>query len=327
MPSTSPPPARLRIATFNVKDFFLPRVQGEAGVVEEKLANVARHLRRADADVVALQEIGDEELLTRLVRSELRDLGYGAPVLGNADRRGIRCVVLSRLPVLWSQVHAPATLPFPVFVEGDPPPFAARLPMRRGVVHVRVESALGEIDLFAVHFKSNLGVPLRGPNGEPKEAVTARERGEASLRSLVSRAAEALYVRGLVDEVVAKSPDHGACVLGDLNDTADSLPVRILCGVGPAGPGSLRRAADLAPEASRFSCYHAGGKTLIDHVLLGERLHRAVTGVHFYNEELRDHGPHVEPVPLTADSDHALCVVELHGASEAARDGVGAPLA
>src|SRR6478609_4590172 len=97
----------LRVATFNLKDFFAPRAEAERPTVEAKVANIARDLRRANADVVALQEVGSTELLDRLFGKELADLGYAAPVVGTEDKRGIRNVIASRLPVQWSQVHAP----------------------------------------------------------------------------------------------------------------------------------------------------------------------------------------------------------------------------
>ena len=37
----------LRLATFNLKDFFLPQAENERAVVEAKLANVARRISRA----------------------------------------------------------------------------------------------------------------------------------------------------------------------------------------------------------------------------------------------------------------------------------------
>jgi hypothetical protein len=40
----------LRLATFNLKDFFSPRVEGERAVVEAKVANVAANLREAVQD-------------------------------------------------------------------------------------------------------------------------------------------------------------------------------------------------------------------------------------------------------------------------------------
>lgn len=301
----------LRIATFNLKDFFAPRVPSEQAVVEAKLSNVAAELRRANADVVALQEVGDEALLERLLREGLADLGYGAPVVGTVDRRGIRNVILSRLPVLWSQVHAPKTLPFPRFVEDDADPFPDRIPLRRGIVHVRVASdALGEIDVLAAHFKSNMGTKLKTPAGVEIDDPSPRGRGEASMRSLVQRAAEALYVRGLVDDVFTKLPDHAVCVLGDLNDTFDSMPVRILRGEGVLESGHLRTCAELLEAERRFSCFHGGKPILIDHILVSRRLFGAARSFDIQNQALRYHGPHVADIPLTEDSDHALLVAE-----------------
>lgn len=302
-------PMALRLATFNLKDFFLPRGPSEHAVFEAKVANVARELRRANADVVALQEVGAPELLDRLVTKELADLGYEAPVVGSQDKRGIRNAILSRLPVLWSQVHTAKTLPFPKFVEGDPDPFPGRIPLRRGVVHVRVDAGgdLGEVDVMTAHFKSNLPAPLKSKDGVELPDTSLRAHGESAMRSLVQRAAEALYVRGLVDDVLTALPDHAICVMGDLNDTVESLPVRLLCGIDPLSRFRLHPIAADVPEERRFSCYHGGGASLIDHMLLSEKLHRARKDVAIFNEALRYHGPFVEgEIPLTEDSDHAL---------------------
>lgn len=301
----------LRIATFNVKDFFLPRSDAERGVAVAKFANITTNLRRANADVVALQEIGEEQQLERLVQDLAPDLGYGAPVVGTADKRGIRCAVLSRLPILWSQVHTHKTLPFPRFIEGDPEPFGERIPLRRGVVHVRVDTPdLGEVDVMTMHFKSNLPVPMRKLDGSEVVDMTPRGLAESALRSLVQRAAEAIYVRGLVDDVFGALPDHAICVLGDLNDQIDSLPLRILRGLGEPSPQVLRAVAELLPAERRYSCFHGNQKTLIDHLLVSERLFGAAKKYEIYNEALRYHGAHVDSTPPTEDSDHALCVAE-----------------
>lgn len=298
----------LRIATFNLKDFFLPRNDAERGAAPGKFMNVAANLRRANADVVALQEVGEEQQLDRLVK-ELADLGYGAPVVGTTDKRGIRCAILARTPILWSQVHTQKSLPFPRFLEGDVEPFLDRIPLRRGVVHVRVESPdVGEVDVLTAHFKSNLPVRLRAADGREIDDTTTQGRAESALRSLVQRAAEALFVRGLVDDIMKHSPDHAVCVLGDLNDHADSLPVRILRGFGEPTHDSLRSCAELLDADQRYSCFHGNERTLIDHLLVSERLFRSAKSFEIYNEDLRYHGPHVEPIAPTEDSDHALCV-------------------
>jgi endonuclease/exonuclease/phosphatase family metal-dependent hydrolase len=304
------PAMPLRIATFNLKDFFLPRSDAERGVAVAKFANIAANLRRADADVVALQEVGDPQQVERLVH-ELSELGYGIPVFGTADKRGIRCAILSRLPVVRSKVHTAQALPFPRFVEGDSHPFADRIPLRRGVVHVRVASREhGEVDVMTAHFKSNLPVPLRAADGREIPDTTTRGRAESALRSLVQRTAEALFVRGLVDEALRDSREHAVCVLGDLNDGPESMPVRILRGVGQPAHDHLGELAVLLPVERRYSCFHGNDRSLIDHVLASERLFRAATSFAIFNEELRYHGPHLEPIAPTADSDHALCVAQ-----------------
>ncbi|MBX3212153.1 MAG: hypothetical protein KF850_08985 [Labilithrix sp.] len=53
-----------------------------------------------------------------------------------------------------------------------------------------------------------------------------------------------------------------------------------------------------------------GEETLIDHVLVSERLHRALRHFEIHSENLRYPRPYVDETPLTEDSDHALCVAE-----------------
>ncbi len=182
-------------------------------------------------------------------------------------------------------------------------------------MHVRIDGGtLGEVDVITAHFKSNLGVPLRDAAGAEMVDESPRGRGEAAVRSLVQRAVEALFVRGLVDDIFATKPDHAVCVLGDLNDGPDSLPIRIVRGVGEPSRGFLRATSELVPAEKRFSSFHGGAPILIDHVLVSERLFRAAREAAYYNEALRYHGPHVEGAPPTEDSDHALAVVAFDGA-------------
>jgi endonuclease/exonuclease/phosphatase family metal-dependent hydrolase len=293
----------LRVATFNLKDFFVARSPAEEPIVRAKLARVTNGLRRAAADVVALQEVGSTDLLARLVAS-VPELAYGEPIVGSEDRRGIRNVILSRLPVQWAQVHQASALPFPRFVDTDPEPFAGRLHLRRGVVHVRVDGgALGEMDVITGHFKSGHKTPLKNAAGAEIPDPLGASAG--ALRSFVQRAAEALFVRGLVDGIFAKSPDHAICVMGDFNDRADSVPLQILRG------DDLHAAADALEPERRYSVMHAGTRSLIDHILISSRLAAAARNYEIHNESLRDHGPHVDDGPLTEDSDHALSLLVL----------------
>jgi endonuclease/exonuclease/phosphatase family metal-dependent hydrolase len=296
----------LTLATFNTKDLLDPRDDAARAHLEKKLDHVAGVLGRLDADVLALQEVGTEAVLEQLCGRLEKRGGYGAPIVGTADNRGIRNAILTRLPVLASKVHAPARLDFPVFHAGDPPPFGDRVPMRRGVVHAKLDAgALGPLDVLVAHFKSNLRLLQRDANGVLpawSDALSARELAEAELRSLVWRSSEALFVRGLVDELLRTSPDARVAVMGDLNDRPGSLVLRVLMG---HGPGALHACADVVDSSKRYSIIFRGKRELFDHVLVSARLRERARSARILNDELRDHA--LDPAP-TVDSDHAPLV-------------------
>jgi endonuclease/exonuclease/phosphatase family metal-dependent hydrolase len=327
----------LSIATFNVKDLLEPRTDREREVLPAKLDFLARTLAACDADVVGLQEIGPPELLEAVLQRLPARGGYGEPVVGTADARGIRCALLSRRRVVEARVHTADALTFPVFREGDPQPFGTRIPLRRGVVHARVEAPWGgTVDVLVAHFKSSRPVPARDAAGEemrplPRdEEPGARGRAEAALRSLVWRAAEALHVRGLVDGIMAG--ERGAlkgqraegpvaagahvAVVGDLNDVPDSTPVRTVRGDVEAVETGARRADVLFDCAARieararFSVLHDGRATQIDHVLASGPLYARLEDAAFLNADLRQHPPveRGEPPEPRPDSDHAPLV-------------------
>jgi endonuclease/exonuclease/phosphatase family metal-dependent hydrolase len=298
----------LSLATFNVKNLLDPCDEAARSLLPRKLDEIARMVRACDADVVGLQEVGPVELLDA-VASRLQDCGYGGPIVGTPDSRGIRCALLARVRVVAAGVRTAEALSFPVFYAGDPQPFGTRIPLRRGIVHARVEApGLGGVDVFVAHFKSPLPLALRDASGADVEPSGPREYAEGVLRSLVWRAAESLYVRGLVDEVLAREPVAHVAVVGDLNDVPGSPTVRAL---RSEGPGELFDCATVVAPDARFSVLHRGRPTQIDHALATAGLHARLVGAHFLNAELRDHGV-FDPEraePTTVDSDHAPLVV------------------
>lgn len=295
-------PVGLSLATFNVKDLLPPASDAARAALPAKLDWVARTIRTVDADVIGLQEVGSAELLSA-VAERLGSTAALHPVMGTTDARGIGCALLSRLPLLEARVHTADSLAFPVFVVGDAPPFGKRIPLRRGIVHARVDSPLGPVDVLVAHFKSSRPVGVRDAANREVAPRTARESAEASLRSLVWRAAEALYVRGLVDEILATRPGARVAVVGDFNDLPDSAVLRCL---RAEGPGALADCATGIDPARRFSCFHGDGRVQIDHVLASESLRAVLSGARFLNDALRLHGKGDE---LSADSDHAPFLV------------------
>lgn len=296
----------LRVATYNVLNLFEPRDAAEHPILDAKLAFLADRIVESQADVVGLQEIGSERLLASLLASLETRAGYKYQAVGTPDTRGIRNAALGRLPFVTSRTLTSPALDFPRFLTVDPPPYGARLPLRRGVVHVEVDGgALGPIDLLVVHFKSARGVPLRSETGEPIMPVTSKDFGEAALRALVWRAAEALFVRGAADDLFAAGKKN-VVVMGDFNDVVDSTAVRIVRGGGTA---MLHATCDLVEEAARFSVLHNGDKKTIDHVLVSSTMREHLKSARILNAELHDHDAGLTDAPRP-DSDHALVVLD-----------------
>lgn len=265
----------LVLATFNVLDLFDAADSGRI----EKLAAV---LRPHAPDVVALQEVGSEGV----VRAFGEALGGRYEhVVGDADERGIRCALATRLPVLERGVLRAPHLPFPRFRREDPEPFDGRIPLRRAIPEVVVDAGpLGRVRVLVVHFKSRRGAPMREASGAEVPPRSTAELASSEARAVAWRAAEALFVRRAVDERRARSPDEHLVVCGDFNDVSGSLPLRIAMGVAGVAAGDARRAdalescGDRIPSAERVSVEHDGELAAIDHVLvtpgLGARLDR-----------------------------------------------------
>ncbi|NUP05912.1 MAG: hypothetical protein HOW73_07630 [Polyangiaceae bacterium] len=299
-----------KVASFNLKDFFDPRTDGERPIVEDKIANVGSLLRQADADVVALQEIGSSSLLDRLLTEHLGDLGYSHAHVGPVDRRGIGNAIVSRIPVVRRDIIVADRLPFPRFAFADAPPFP-NVPLRRAVVHLTVDAGdLGEVDVLTIHFKSRLGAPMKDDQGEPILDASPTGVAEAHIRAWILRSSEALHLRSTVDALLDADPKRRVVVLGDFNDSLDAIPTRIVRGafqyVEPAR--ALRSCADLVPSERRFSILHAGARDLIDHIFVSSALAEHLRGCTILNETLRDHGPYVPDGPIAPDSDHAPVV-------------------
>ena len=253
------------LATFNVLDLF-------DATDPERIDRIASLLRPHAPDVVSLQEVGGEAATTALASA----LGGGyAQVLGDADARGIRCAVLSRLPVVSSGVLRAEHLPFPRFHREDPEPFGARIPLRRPIPEVVVDAGeIGPVRVLAVHFKSRRGTPMREA-GVQLPAATTAELAEAEARAVAWRCAEALFVRRVIDERLAKDPGERLVVCGDFNDVSGSLPLRIVMGTaGTDAPraDALVSVAELIPIAERISVLHGGEPAAIDHALVSPAL-------------------------------------------------------
>jgi endonuclease/exonuclease/phosphatase family metal-dependent hydrolase len=305
----------ITFCSFNVRDLFEPRYDAERIVYPSKVANIAKLLDEANADVIALQEVSSARVVREVLRAMANGEAYGHVVAGPSDARGICNALVSRMPVVASRIRAGETLPLPSFRVGDPAPYEGqgRLTLRRAVVHFQVDGGpSGLVNVIACHLKSKLPTAQVGATGAPILPTTGRGRAEGEVRSLLLRSAEALFLRGWADELIAENPSRPLAILGDLNDTWESTPVRILCGA--AHRPEERCGVELVPvldtvdEGRRYSTCHGGKKRLIDHILVTESLRGRLQTARILNQGLRDDGSdgpseHSDHAPVVATFD------------------------
>ncbi|MBI3721638.1 MAG: endonuclease/exonuclease/phosphatase family protein [Fimbriimonas ginsengisoli] len=247
------------IATYNVENFLAADVAGRRAKPLEAKAKVAEMLLALRADVVALQEMGNTNVLLEL-RERLRGGGLEYPHWEHITGRdtNIHVAVLSRFPFTARRPHTNESF----LLDGK------RFLVSRGFVELDVEVAPRyRFTLIAAHLKSKRPVP-------DADQAELRENEARLLR-------EALAARLKAD------PDVNLVVLGDLNDTRDSKAVHAVVGRGKAalvdtrptergGVSAPSRIAGYSPHDVAWT-YHYGKEdsyTRIDYILLSRGMAR-----------------------------------------------------
>lgn len=207
----------MRVGTWNVENLFTPGTgygPSEQAVFEEKIAGLAATITDAGLDVVAVQEVGDEDAFTALIDA----LGSGwAGELSTrfATPHTIRNAILARLPIETVSEHEA----IPEELQGIPVDDAgtALTAMGRGALHIRVTAEGQEVNVVSVHLKSNL-ITYPGGRFSPRDEA---ERARYAAYGLYRRAAEAIAVRGFADELIdGEGDEKHVVVAGDFNDAA-----------------------------------------------------------------------------------------------------------
>jgi len=318
------------IGTWNLENLFRPG--GDFGPEDEatyegKLANLAATINHIAPDVLGVQEVGDPDALADLVA--LLDGDWHTVLSGHfATNHAIRVGFLSRHPVevVADVADFPALL---ASLQADDDPAKKTVKMGRGALAVQVEPVPGApVVVVSCHLKSKLITFPPGPGGRPR--FNPRDEGERAryaAYALFRRAAEAVTVRALADDLLdGEGRTRALVVLGDLNDEPAAATTQLFN--GPAGSelgtggfdrpdkGDAWRLWNLAPkipEKERFSRVYRGRGELIDHLLVSNALLGRVGEVHTIDQT---NLPSVTEDPSerrsARGSDHAPVVVQVN---------------
>ncbi len=235
-------PAIVTVATYNAENLFDafddPYAGDENTPVKSRpaLEALAKTIRAADADVLALEEVENRGILEQFNRVLLADLGYTDVVLfeGN-DARGIDVALLTRLPV--GPVTSHRHLRFKTNQGTD-------TTFRRDLLRVRLEPPRAPpFDVFVAHFKS-------------------KEGGETG--GLDIRLAEARAARSIFDGILAREPEARFVVCGDFNDLIDSEPLKMMLGHGETALKTFHEDGATEP---RITFTREPYRSMIDYIL------------------------------------------------------------
>ena len=248
-----------RVGAYNVENYLNAAENGRPAKSSEAKAKVREMIKALNADVLALEEMGNTNALLEL-RDSLKKDGVDYPhwehVTGSDP--SIHVAVLSKYPFTARHPHTNDSF----LLSGK------RFQVGRGFAEVEISPATNySFTLFVAHLKSKRPVP---------------EADQAELRL-----EEAKILREKIETRLKDNPNANIAVVGDFNDTKDTKPIKSIIGIGKNKLVDTRpaeRNGDTAPAPQPYfdpphvTWTHFYGKedtySRIDYILLSPAMAR-----------------------------------------------------
>lgn len=241
----------LKIATYNVENYVSANRMTEAGYREDypkpesQKSALRKVIKRLNADVLVLQEMGEQAYLKELRRDlKWEGVDYPHAFLLDGPDRDRHVAVMSKRPFV-------SVTPYPNLEFAY---FGAQERVKRGLLAVSIATSRGEIVLFGLHLKSRF-----------------TDRSD-DVQSALRRQGEAQAIR---DQVINRFPDPARAsflILGDFNDDKSSKTLQRLQQRGSVRIAQLLPVADSRGERWTHAYKKADNYTRVDHVLVSAGL-------------------------------------------------------
>ena len=192
------------VASYNVDGYRLSPADRWSPKPLLARAAVAEVIRRAQPNLLALQEVGSPQALESLSKN-LLELGLEYPFREflQTESQKIHCAVLSQFPIVANRSDPSAEFAL----------YGQSFQVLRGVMELDIEAPGGyQFTLFNVHLKSK---------------IPARYADSADYRET-----EAKVLRQKISQILQKNPNRNILVAGDFNDFPRSKTLRQIQGKG-----------------------------------------------------------------------------------------------
>ncbi|MBT9588635.1 endonuclease/exonuclease/phosphatase family protein [bacterium] len=267
-------PARFTLASYNVLNLFdniddpAKKDEDTPAKPQAEQAALSEVMLSSGADVIALQEVENLQILKTF--RDQHGLAEAYPhllLLEGNDKRGIDVALMSRHPIQNPVSHKETTFK----VEGQ----KEKGHFLRDVLQADIEMPGGTpVRFFVTHFASKIG-------GQRADRL---------------RKAEAKAAREIIQRETASFPGQRYVVMGDFNDTPDSIAVKTFTTPDKNG-WALRDVFADQPETVSYptseETAQKWGYKKIDHILVSPALMDSFTGhqVHHHpaDEQASDH--------------------------------------
>lgn len=321
----------MRLATFNLESLDLPP---KAKVPIEVRAEVLRPaLERLDADILCLQEVNAQHVAGQDQRSLLAldqllagtkyaDYARATTTAGKghtvADVHNL--VTLSRFPIRTHREFLNDLVAPPQYqLKTAVPPAGDAQPVRfdRPVLLTEIELPGGNLlAVVNLHLRAPLAVNVAGQKLQPFVWKSVGGWAEGYFLSAMRRAAQALEVRFLVEQLLDADKHRLIALAGDFNAEDHEVALRIVLGAEEDTGNAALSARALVlldrtlPQDRRWSVLHHGRPQMLDHIVASRALHRHFKSIEVHNETLADelvgYAKHVQ----SSSSYHAAVVAE-----------------
>lgn len=272
-PVDSGPDDTFTIVTWNVENLFDeiddPAKQDTVLTAEQvtaKMALIGAQLRPLAPDVVALQEVENAEILSRLVSTELSALGLTEQRLINSfDPRGIDVAIATRYPIESTVSHLGQQFYSP---EGYGPFYYSR-------------------DCLEVHMNVNGRTLVVLVNHQISKATDTVENER-------KRQAQSKHTREIADQLRAEDPGRMVIIVGDMNDEPGSVSMSQYL----SGGAWIDVALDV-PSASRWTFRYFNSFLRLDYILADPDIAAWMTSVGIVHQSGFPRASDHEPVVAT----------------------------